>query len=148
VTGTEVLNADPFIAAAYAGVLARLSTVLERLRASLPGQTSAVVVWPHGFDLSFLWFATGSAADSAPHMSFGFSPYSEGFERPYVYGYAHPIPAGMTQRSLEPPAYWYTGLWTGAVIPYDALIGVEDPDAAIEQHLRAIQAAVAPLLKG
>ncbi len=148
VAGTAVFHANPDIAAAYARVLARVTAVLDRVQASLPGQTSRVTVWPHGFDMSFLWFATDNATEFGPHMSFGFSPYSDGFERPYVYAYAHPVPAGMTLLHLEEPAYWYSAHWTGAVIPYDSLIGVEDPDAVIEQQLRAIHAAVAPLLGG
>ncbi len=147
ITGQAPLNIDPATAADFAGVLSRLAALFERLRASLPGKKSPVIVWPHGFDLSFLWFATEQASEDAPHMSFGFTPASAGLDRPYFYTYPYPLPARVTHVALPPLARWYAQNWTGALIEYDDLIRQEDLETVLEDTLRTIHAAVAPLLQ-
>lgn len=146
--GEEPLAGDSSVAATYAVALHSLFRVLEQVRASLPGQTSRVVVWPHGFDAAFLWFATDEATEDAPHMAFGFSPYSAGLERPYLYSYAYPRPDGLTDTALPAPARWHTNGWTGALIPYDSLVGGAAPGTTLPGLLREIHARIAPLLDG
>jgi hypothetical protein len=148
ITGETIFQIDSYTAADYAELLVLLSKMLEHFRDSLPGKKTPVVVWPHGFDISFLWFVTDVASEDAPHMAFGFSPYSEGLEQSYVYAYAHPIPGGLTELTLPSPAHWHTGKWTGAAIDYDNLIGVKTPETVIEDSLRAIYQIVSPLLRG
>jgi hypothetical protein len=91
-----------------------------------------LVVWPHGFDLSFLWFRGNDLDEhSQPHMNFGFSPGSEGFPRPYLYSYAWPALSDLTSRPLLAPARWFNGSWKGAVVDYDSLTD-DKPEAQIE----------------
>jgi hypothetical protein len=119
---------DPAHAAAYAGVLNTVYVGLARWRARLLGPMTPLVVWPHGFDLSGLWFA-GEAADEAhePHVNLGFSPASPGFPRPYLYTYARPWPDGAETHPLPGAARWHDGEWAGAVLDYDALSQEPDP---------------------
>jgi hypothetical protein len=84
------LNAD--LAADYARVLFLFFEILRRFREGLLGEKSRLVVWPHGFDLSFLWFVKDSVSEQEPHMAFGFSPSSAGLERPYLYSNRIPSP--------------------------------------------------------
>lgn len=132
------MQPNPATATAYGDALTTIFTVFERLRASLPGAKTPLVVWPHGFDLSFLWFARRVASEEHPHLSFGFSPASAGLDRPYFYAYAHPMPPTLVDAPLPEPARWHTAGWTGVVLPYDDLAPREDAEAAVLGILRAV----------
>jgi hypothetical protein len=138
---------NPQTSADYGLALDTVFTAAARFRARLFGPQSPVVVWPHGFDLSFLWFADGSADEHHdPHMNFGFSPASAGFERPYLYVYASPSPAELADVPLPPLAHLNTEGWTGVVVYYDNLLGESDPAAAIEKLYDEIYQAISPLV--
>lgn len=143
-----IFDINPPVAAGYARALALFAAMFERLHSSLPGPKTPVIVWPHGFDLSFLWFATDEASEKAPHIGFGFSPSSEGLDRPYIYSYPFPLPADVTSLPLPPLARWHTGNWTGTVIDYDRLLDMAEPDQVAEKALREIYETVAPRLPG
>lgn len=138
---------DGQTSADYARALDAVFTATARFRARLFGPQSPVVVWPHGFDLSFLWFA-GSGADehSDPHMNFGFSPGSPGFDRPYLYVYASPSPAALADVPLPHLASLNTDRWTGVVVNYDDLLSTSDPTAVIEKLYEEIYRAISPLV--
>jgi hypothetical protein len=144
--GDAVLAVDPDQAAGYARALYTIADTIARFRATLPGETSPLIVWPHGFDLSFLWFATERASEDAPHMAFGFSPYSAGLARPYFYTYAYPVPEGMLNLRLPPLTRWQTEGWTGTVTAYDDLTAMPDFAVTIVHIFRAMYLGVAPLL--
>lgn len=145
--GETPLVVDQMQAADYASVQYRLFTALARFRARLNGPMTPIVVWPHGFDLSTLWFATEKADERSPHMNFGFAPYSNGFPRPYLYSYVYPLPADFQPENLPAGAYWNKHLWTGVVLPYDELLGVRDAEVVIEQALLAIYRALLPAVQ-
>lgn len=116
---------DPQIGAEYASVQYTVFTALARFRARVTGLMTPLVVWPHGFDLSMLWFPPGGSGSpdeqTVPHLNFGFSPFSAGFPRPYLYVYAWPTPKNLNNKLLPSPAKWHNGSWTGVVVDYDAL---------------------------
>ncbi len=145
-TGDTLLRLDARTASDYNQVLNEGVATLEKFQRELPGKKTPVVVWPHGFDTSFLWFATDEVSEQAPHMSFGFSPASTGLPRPYIYSYAYPIPAGLTDVALPEPAHWHTSYWTGAIIEYDVLVHLTEPWALVSEALRIIHARVSNLL--
>jgi hypothetical protein len=147
ITSDTVFDMDADTAADYARVLFLLHEILRSFRESLPGEKSRLVVWPHGFDMSFLWFASEVTSEQAPHMAFGFSPYSAGLERPYLYTYAYPVPDGLTDLALPDQTSWHTDGWTGTVTPYDALVDEPDPVTAIETLLRHLFTQVSLLLR-
>lgn len=129
---TTPFSADPTVAADYARALYSVYTALARFRARLLGTMTPMVVWPHGFDLSFLWFRGNDLDEhSQPHLNFGFSPGSAGFPRPYLYVYAWPSPDDLTSRSRPSLARWFSGSWKGVVVDYDNLTD-DDPEAQIE----------------
>jgi uncharacterized protein with PIN domain len=131
----------------YARALDTIFTAAARFRARLTGPQSPIVVWPHGFDLSFLWFAhTGADEHQDPHMNFGFSPTSPGFERPYLYVYASPSPQELADVPLPPLAHLNTERWTGVIVDYDDLLGVSDPLAVIEALYDEIYRAISPFV--
>lgn len=143
------LHIDAHTAEDYADALYAIFTAAARFRARLFGPQSPVVVWPHGFDLSFLWFAgTGSDEHRDRHMNFGFSPGSPGFERPYLYAYASPNPDGLTDVPLPLLAHVNTQGWNGIVVYYDDIVNTNDSEAVIEELYGEIYGAVSPLLVG
>lgn len=146
--GETPLEPNPTTAAAYGDALTAIFEIFERVRAGLPGAKTPLVVWPHGFDLSFLWFPRAVESEEHPHMGFGFSPASEGLERPYFYAYPYPIPPDLTALPLPEPARWHTAGWTGLVLPYDEIAPREDADEVIASTLRGVFEQVSPLLGG
>lgn len=79
-------------------------------------------------------------------MNVGFSPGSAGFDRPYVYIYASPMPDAFFDIELPSQARFVRDPWKGIVVDYDALVRDPAPEARLEQILIDIQSAVAPLL--
>ncbi|MBI5927776.1 MAG: hypothetical protein HY862_00590 [Chloroflexi bacterium] len=145
-TDTEAFVISPSIAEDYADALYSVFTATARFRARLNGLMSPIALWPHHFDLSFLWFATNEATEQAPHLNFGFAPQSEGLPRPYFYAYAWPIPPGLLDIKLPELAHWHTEGWTGVVVPYDSLRGMTGTSQVIEGFQSEIFQTIAPLL--
>ncbi len=140
------LAVDAATAADYQEALYSIYTAITRFRARLLGIMSPVIIFPHGFDASFLWFKRGSEERTDPHLNFGFSPGSAGFPRPYIYSYASPLPEGYFNVKLPAPARFTREPWKGIVIDYDKLAAESDHETLLEQVLIDIHAAVAPLL--
>jgi hypothetical protein len=130
----------------YQQALYSIYSAIARFRARLIGSMSPVIIFPHGFDASFLWFSRGSVESTDPHLNFGFSPGSAGFPRPYVYSYASPLPTAYFDVKLPALAHFVRDPWKGIVIDYDKLAAENDPESVLEQTLIEIQTAVAPLL--
>jgi hypothetical protein len=146
-TGTEVLVTDKATAAGYAAVQYAVFTGLARFRARLGGLTSPLVVWPHHFDLSGLWFPGKALDDWQPHLNFGFAPFSEGLPRPYLYAYAYPYPESFVQPALPAPIRWHTEGWQGAVLSYDDIPSQADLATFVENAAAQLFAALHPLLE-
>jgi Family of unknown function (DUF5996) len=140
------IQVDPTVATDYARVLWRVFTAISRFRARLTGPVTPVAVWPHGFDLSTLWFSTPTALESAPHMNYGFAPFDRSGSAPYLYAYAYPMPDGFEQLPLPEGAHWNTQGWSGMVVPYSQMVHTDDPEALIESTLEAVHGTLAPTL--
>ncbi len=124
---------------AYREALWRVAMVMMQLRADWFGAVTPLVVWPHGFDLSQLFFPNNTPDEhTEPHLNFGFSPGSAGLPRPYVYAYAHPMPDGLVGAPLPSLARWHTQGWTGVVIDYDQLVTRDFPDTDLLDALRGV----------
>lgn len=147
ITNSDLWKIDPVTASDYAAALHSIYTAIARFRGRLLGSLSPMIVWPHGFDLSFLWFPKGADESKDPHMNFGFSPGSPGFPRPYIYIYAHPIPEGFMAIKLPEGARWNREKWTGVLIDYDYLAGHADHEGLLENMLHEIYAASEPLMQ-
>jgi hypothetical protein len=145
VSDTTALHFEAQPAHNYADALYRAFTSIARFRARLNGSMTPIVVWPEHFDLSFLWFATESD-EHHPHLNFGFAPYSNGINYPYLYSYAYPYPAQYETPKLPEGARWNTEGWTGVVLPYSEIARQNNPEATIEASCTAIFKALRPLL--
>jgi hypothetical protein len=139
---------DPALARDYAEALFTVHSGIALFRARLKGLHTPLVVYPHGFDLSMIWFAGNAFDESQPHLNFGFSPGSSGLPRPYVYAYAHPLPKGCAPPSLPSPAVWHTQGWTGVVLPYDEFREQSNVSAYLVEMCERIFETLNQLLHG
>lgn len=146
IAGQSPLAVDADTASAYQRALYAVYSGIARFRGRLLGNLSPMIIFPHGFDLSFLWFKRGSEEKTDLHMNVGFSPGSTGFDRPYVYIYASPMPDAFFDIELPSQARFVRDPWKGIVVDYDTLVSDPAPEARLEQILIDIQSAVAPLL--
>ena len=121
ITHDEPFVWDAGLANDYNRVLQQAWRAIASFRAHLLGHMTPVVVFPHHFDISFLWFAEGHDEHEHPHVNFGFSPESPGFPRPYFYFYVYPEPDGVKDITLPAPGRWVDEPWSGAVLEYDAI---------------------------
>jgi hypothetical protein len=144
VNDTTPLRIERTHASAYADVLYAVFNGIARFRARLTGMMTPLVVYPHGFDLSMIWFAGNALDEAAPHISFGFSPGSGGLPFPYLYAYAHPAPEAAPR--LPDSARWYTEGWTGVVVPYEELRRHVNVSEMVENTCQDIYRALLPHL--
>jgi len=136
ITSDKPFAIDRAQATAYARTIRAVSTTLAKFRAKLNGCMTPLVLWPHHFDLAFIWFATERTNEqSDPHIAYGFAPFSPGLARPYIYAYAWSRPTGYLQLPLGAPAQPITDAYTGLYAPYDALRQLNPFDAAVETML-------------
>ena len=123
----HITNESPFavdmsIAQDYVKVLDIVYTALARFRAKLSGGMTPIVIWPHHFDVAFIWFATkGMDEHKDPQLAIGFAPFSDGINRPYFYAYAWSQDTGYVEVELDPPAQAITEGYTGLYSEYDTL---------------------------
>ena len=143
---TSPLQIEARAATDYANVLWRVFTAISRFRARLTGPMTRVAVWPHGFDLSTLWFATPTALESAPHMNYGFAPFDRAGNAAYLYAYAYPMPDGFERLPLPDGALWNMSGWNGVIVPYAEILSQDDPEAFIENTFLAIHGMFQPTL--
>ena len=94
VTETTPFQPDSDQAKTYAQVMWRMFGTLARLKAHMYGPQTPIALWPHGFDLSTIWFVDGMEERYDPHINFGFSPGTPDVGQPYFYFYAWPVPGG------------------------------------------------------
>ncbi len=139
----HIVHDNPFeinksLAKDYATTIDTIFTALARFRARLSGGMSPIVIWPHHFDMAFMWFATESMDEhTAPHLAIGFAPFSDGINRPYFYGYGWSQETGYVQVALDPPAQAITESYTGLYAEYDTLRTEDNFNQVIEDMLLA-----------
>lgn len=147
ITETEAFHVDPEQGAAFAEVQWRMFHALTRAKARFLGPQTPIALWPHGFDLSTLWFVRGMDERSDPQINFGFSPGTPDVGQPYVYVYAWPAPDGLAER-LPAGMEWHTAWSTpGGLLRYEAFAGADDPEAVVASTLIDAYGAASELLK-
>lgn len=128
--------------------------VLAAFKGELRQETSPIQIFPHHFDLAMNWFsgrlvpgadpADEEAADE--QMSFGFVTGDEAISDTYIYATAYPQPDRFVDLELPDVAYWQTEGFTGAVLPYAALVDSSEPTDRLLGFLRSVQAHGARLM--
>ena len=148
ITSDSRFDIDRELASAYWKTLRAMHAALERFRATLGGGATPLVLWPHHFDLAFIWFATESRDEgSDPQIAYGFAPNSPSLARPYVYAYAWSQPTGYLNLPLGFPARAITAEYTGLYSDYDKLRELEPFETAVEAMLTNYHQLAAPKLR-
>ena len=140
ITNSSALEIDATLSKNYLCVLNRIYAVLARFRARLGGFMTPLVLWPHHFDMGFIWFPGGGSDEHAdPQIAFGFAPCSAGLERPYVYAYAWSKASGYIQVPVSAPARVISEGYIGLYAAYDDLRKIGEFDLAVESMLLQFQ---------
>jgi len=126
---------------AYAEVLWWMDKRFREVKASLDeGVTSPILLYPHHFDLSLVWFPH----DDERQLGLGFSTGDETVSEPYLYLTAYPEPDGFTAIKLPDGAHWQKEGFSGEVLPYAKLQASDEPEALFEKFA-GVMAAARPL---
>ncbi len=153
---TETLHYDRAAAARFWQALNQITGVFFEFKSGLRQETSPLGLWPHHFDMAFVWFSgrlvPGQDANDEDHadeqMSFGFSTGDEAIAEPYFYLSAYPMPDKLKDAVLPEGVSWYSDSWQGALLKYDTLVQSERPRQLLLNYLRTVQSAGSALMLG
>jgi hypothetical protein len=108
----------------YAQALWRLDRQFAGLKASRQaGLTSPLLLYPHHFDLSLVWFPY----DDHRQIALGFSTGDATIVEPYIYCTMYPNTPSFNKIKLPKESYWQSKGFEAAILPYAALQGSGDP---------------------
>ncbi|MFQ5708375.1 MAG: DUF5996 family protein [bacterium] len=136
-------------------VLSQIDAIFRQFKSELRQETSAVNLWPHHFDMAFVWFSgrlvpgvdPADAENADEQMSFGFSTGDETIPDAYFYISAYPMPDGLEELDLPAPASWNTRGFEGVLLMYESLVGIKDPRERLLELLRTVFHAGSNLMK-
>lgn len=143
--GTTPLNPDLTQTQLYAGVQWRMFRMLALVKAHMFGGQNPLVLWPHGFDLSTLWFAAGLDEQNDPHLNLGFSPGTADIGQPYVYFYTHPALSALPDK-LPDLITWTRWKVPGGYIRYDQFAHESDPEQMLADVLLEVYRVASDML--
>jgi len=170
----EVVTAIPFAQdrehASYDGeaarrcwrVLMQADRVLKRFRGRFLGKASPVHFFWGSFDLAATRFSgrpaprhPGGAPNCPDYVmveayshecsSLGFWPGGGALQQAAFYSYAYPEPAGYADRPVRPDGAHYSRELREFILPYEAVRGAVDPDAAVLAFAQSTYEAAADL---
>jgi|GEM_PF-5831249 len=136
------LSIDAKQAHNYGIVLHSIYQSLHKACATLSDGKTKLVVFPHHFDLSMMWFNGDIKTEHDPHVMFGFSPGDGSIDQPYLYTYGWDGEAYISlpaQAPLSQDDNWTSGL----VIHYSDLQA--DPESTIQAAVTHIQGCTSDL---
>jgi hypothetical protein len=111
----------------YAHALWWMDEQFKDIKAGLStGLAAPVLLYPHHFDLSLVWFPH----DDQKQAGLGFSTGDEIVAEPYLYLTLYPEAdfAKYIQDRLPSEAYWQAEGFSGGVLPYAKLQAAESPE--------------------
>ena len=134
---------SPEEAALYGEALWWLEEQFRELKAGLrEGVTSPILLYPHHFDLSLVWFPH----DDERQLSLGWSTGDKTIAEPYLYLTVYPEPDSFKRIKLPEGAHWQTEGFSGGVLPYAALTASGSPAKLFQAFAADTFAAARPLL--
>jgi hypothetical protein len=133
---------NPAEAGLYAEALWWLEAQFRDLKAGIrEGVTSPLLLYPHHFDLSLVWFPH----DDERQLGVGWSAGDESVAEPYLYLTAYPEPKGFTDIKLPDGAHWQSEGFSGGILPYAALAASDRPAELFKQFAADTLAAARTL---
>ena len=137
------LNTDQFSishAKTMADTLHFINHAFTHVRNPQREETGPVLLWPHHFDIAFLWFSGRLIPDSDPadaehsdeQMNIGFSFGDDSVPEAYFYISAYPWQQEFIQGPLPEGAYWHTDGFNAAVLPAKILHANNNPQKYLQ----------------
>lgn len=126
------------------GLIAKLNyeanTILTEIKARITlGMTSPVLLFPHHFDVSFVWFPGQPANKANEHQfTYGFSTGDEYIAEPYYYVTEYPLSEKFEKVSFKAPAYWHAEGFSGAVLKYSEVAKSTNPQELITKYFQTV----------
>jgi len=153
---------DPHMAQSYWRALVQIDRVFNRFRTAFLGKCSPVHLFWGSFDLAVTRFSGRPAPlhpGGVPHLpdavtreayshevsSAGFWPGGGGVDEPCFYSYAYPTPDGFASVAVDPSAARFAPGLGEFLLPYRAVRGAPDPDAALLSFLQSTYDGAADL---
>lgn len=153
---------DPEYAERLRRVLIQADRVLHDFCTDFVGKTSPVHFFWGGFDLAVTRFSGRRAPEhpggfpnvgrfvmleaySHEVASFGWWPGGGPIAESAFYAYAYPEPEGFREAAVTPPEAFYLNEMGEFILPYEAVRGADDPDAALLGFYSDVYAAAANL---
>ena len=135
-------------------IFSQVDLIFKEFKGSLRQETSPVQLWPHHFDLAFLWFSGRLIPDQDPdneeysdeQMNFGFSTGDESIPEPYFYITAYPLPKSLPEVQLPKGAYWESKVFNAAILKYKELIKSNDPKSTLINFLKTVHDTCSELM--
>jgi hypothetical protein len=156
---TEHASYDPHAAHQFWRVLMHADKVFQEFSSRFVGKVSPVHFFWGSFDLAVTRFSGRPAppregADAVTReayshevISAGFWPGNGGYGAAAFYCYAAPVPEGLADAKIQPPAaMWDKGLGE-FIFKYDALRAEPSPDAALLEFLESAYSSAADTAK-
>jgi hypothetical protein len=145
------------------GALLSADRCFNAFRSLYRGKTSPSHLFWGSLDLAVTRFSGREAPEhpgGVPHLpdevtreaysheviSAGFWPGGGGVDEAAFYAYAYPVPPGLSECPVKPTAAVWNAALGEFVLPYAAVRGSADPDAALMEFLDSTYAAAARLL--
>ncbi|MGI9259054.1 MAG: DUF5996 family protein [Gammaproteobacteria bacterium] len=150
----EVRAYDLCSASRFWQALVSVDSCLREFKGTLRERTSPVQLFPHHFDLSMNWFSgrlvpginPADAERAEEQMNFGFVTGDATIADAYLYATAYPSPDAFSGSTLPRGAYWQTEGFTGAILPYEKLVGDGDGSGRLLDFLHTARALGAGLM--
>lgn len=129
--------------------LVQIDSVFKTFKGQSRRETSPVQLFPHHLDLALSWYSGRLIPDQDPadedaadeQMTFGFSTGDDTIADPYFYATAYPEPKGFVRSELPDHAYWHQVGFSGAVLPYAALVADRRASLRLRRFLELAHAA-------
>lgn len=145
---------DPVAAERFWRTLSQVDLIFKDFKSTMHHETSPVQLWPHHFDLAFLWFSGQSIPGEDPadletsseQMNFGFVTGDELIPEPYFYITVHPVHERMPGVALPDGVSWHNEGWQGALMKYDTLVKSPNPGEKLRDFLRQVFTKVGSFL--
>lgn len=139
----HIQHYDSHQASLYAEALWWIDIQFRALKANIAeGMTSPILLYPHHFDLSLVWFPH----DDERQLAIGFSTGDDTIAEPYLYLTAYPEPGGFTTLHLPDGAHWQTAGFSGAILPYSVLASSDEPEQLFRDYGETTIKTARPLL--
>ncbi|MFI5270582.1 MAG: DUF5996 family protein [Candidatus Saccharimonadales bacterium] len=96
------------------------------------GYKAPILLYPHHFDLSFVWFPF----DDDRQIALGYSTGDENIASPYLYLTAYPEPEGIKSVNLPDGVKLQAEGFSGIILPYEKLRSSNDPTFLFEGYFK------------